>query len=353
MEPIHGGDVTGYRLRFGRMPLDFSASLNPFGMPPAVRDAARRAVDDATPYPDPLCRELKRAVAGQYGIPESYLFFGNGAADVIYRFAAALRPRKALIPVPTFVEYERALTAAGCEIKFHHLRRENNFQMAEDFLADMTGDVDAVFLCQPNNPTGLMLGVRLSDILGRAARTGATVFLDECFCRFMDGWERHTAVHELSKRDNLFILDSFTKLYAMAGIRLGFGMTGNAALLEKVIAAGPPWSVSAIAQAAGLAALGETEYVERSLEAIRSAREDLVAGLRRLGATVIGFGANYVFFHDATPELGDRLMREGILIRNCANFRGLEPGYHRVAVRLKEENGQLLRAIEKVKAADK
>lgn len=349
MELVHGGDVTGYRLRYGRRPLDFSASLNPFGMPRTVRAAAKDAVDDSAAYPDPLCRELRAALARHVALPEECLFIGNGAADVIYRFVQAAKPRKALVPAPAFAEYERALASVGCTGKYHQLHPENGFQLEEDILAELTPDIDVVFLCQPNNPTGKLIApALLKEIVKQAASVDAVVFLDECFCRFVDDWQTYSLVREVPERSNLFILDSFTKLYAMAGIRLGYGMTSDSRLLDRVYGAGQPWSVSTMAQAAGLAALNETEYVEHSLHELREAKENLVTGLRRFDFTVLGHDANYVFFFTRTPNLDRRLMEKGILIRNCGNFRGLENGYYRAAVRLPEENERLLQALATV-----
>lgn len=346
MDLIHGGDVTGFRQRFGVMPLDFSASLNPLGMPPAVREAARQAVDEATPYPDPLCRELRAAVAERFDVSRDRLVFGNGAADVIYRFVQALKPKTALAAAPTFAEYERALTFADCRIRRHRLRRRDGFRLGYDFVADINSDIDAVFLCQPNNPTGRLIErPLLSAILDRAEAMDAVVFLDECFCRFLEKPEAHSLVPELRQRKNLFILDSFTKLFAMAGIRLGFGMAGDSRLAARLEDAGQPWAVSSIAQAAGLAALGETEFVEESLRAIHAAKRPLIRGLEECGNTVYGSDANYIFFHSTVPALDERLMEKGILIRNCRNFHGLDDGYYRVAVRRPDENEQLLRAM--------
>lgn len=346
MELIHGGDVTGFRQRFGVTPLDFSASLNPFGMPPAVREAARQAVDEGTPYPDPLCRELRAALAERFGVRGDCLVFGNGAADIIHRFVQALRPKTALVPAPAFAEYERALAFANCRIKRHRLRRRDGFRLGHDFVAGIDGDVDAVFLCQPNNPTGRLVEKELLEIiLDRADAAGAVVFLDECFCRFVRDPDAHSLIPELGRRKNLFILDSFTKLFAMAGIRLGFGMTGDKRLAARLEDAGQPWAVSNIAQAAGLAALAEKEYVDKSLRIIHAAKTSLVEGLEECGNVVYGCDANFVFFHSPVVDLDERLMEKGVLIRNCRNFRGLDDGYYRVAVRLPEENERLLQAM--------
>lgn len=328
MDIIHGGDVTGYRRRYSREPLDFSASLNPCGIPPSVLAAATAALERSTPYPDPLCRDLTAALAECLGVGEERIVLGNGAADVLYRLVLALTPRSAAIPVPSFAEYEHALSLVGCDIRV--------FPAA----------ADCVFLCQPNNPTGTAVpqGI-LDDILA----SGATLILDECFQAFMD--EPRSLRDRIQSCGNLVILDSFTKLYAMAGIRLGYALFGDAELAEKTRRAGPPWQVSTVAQAAGLAALADTDYVEKSLAAIREWKKELVYGLSARGCAVLGAEANFVFFRTDRVDLGAGLAERGILIRDCANFRGLEPGYFRVAVRTAAENAALLQAIDEVTGA--
>lgn len=346
MELIHGGDVHGYRLRHGRMPLDFSASLNPLGMPVAVQAAAREAVGNAVAYPDPLCRRLVAKLAGHLSVPESFLFCGNGAADVIYRWVQAVRPGTALLVAPTFVEYERALETVGCRLCFHALSPGKGFALESDILGKIVPGLEALFLCQPNNPTGRVIEPELlSTILERCAAIGVRLFLDECFCAFIDDPARYSLVRRVGAFPNLCILGSFTKLYGMAGIRLGYGVSGEPGMVEKLAAAGPPWAVSAIAQEAGIAALDATEYVDESRGIVRRARKMLVEGLERLGFVVYGADANFVFFQSAVDDLDARMMREGLLIRGCGNFRGLEKGYYRVAVRLERENELLLRAI--------
>lgn len=347
MELIHGSDVTGYAMRYGRPPLDFSASLNPFGMPDAVRDAARNAIDASTPYPDPLCRKLTAALARARNLPQEFLLCGNGAADILYRLVWAGMPRTALVPVPSFAEYERALSAAGCRTDFHHLSRENGFALDEGILEKIVPGLDMLFLCQPNNPTGCAIEKELlSKALARCAETRTLMVVDECFRAFLDDPGEHSLQERVGEFDTLFLVDSFTKLYGMAGIRLGYGITCDRKLLEKMTMVGPPWPVSTAAQAAGLAALEENEYVNASLKALRGEKRRLRQGLEQFGFSVFGSDANYIFFHASTPRLDEALMRRGILIRNCGNFRGLEQGYYRIAVRLAWENERLLRAID-------
>lgn len=345
MELIHGGDVTGYELAYGRPPLDFSASLNPFGLPCGVAAAAREAIDRSVPYPDPLCRKLRAALADRLGIGEESIFCGNGAADVIFRIALARRPKKALLTAPTFAEYEKALRCSGADIAYHFLKRKNAFALGRDFLETLTPDIGIAFVCQPNNPTGQLVDRELlREILKRCEDNGTLLALDECFVPFVDRPEEVSLLSSISAHPLLLIIGSFTKLYAMAGLRLGYAACSDRRFMEHIDRAGPPWSVSTVAQAAGLAALEETAYVSASLAALRAEREWLSGRLTAMGIASTG-SANFLFFHCAYPNLHRSLADQGILIRNCGNFRGLTQGDFRIAVRLRHENEALIDAL--------
>lgn len=347
MDLIHGGDVTGYELRYGRPPLDFSASLNPLGMPPTVARAARRAIDASVPYPDPLCRELTDALARHLAVPAEHIFCGNGAADVIFRLVLAAKPKRALVPAPSFAEYSAALDFVGCETEYFELDPMDEYRIDEGFLSAIHPDLDMVFICQPNNPTGhLMSPELLRDILAKCVMCGAMLVVDECFCGLVREPERHSLLRESAAHPRLFILDSFTKLYGMAGIRLGYGICSNPEVIGALHRAGQPWAVSTVAQEAGLAALTETKYLTDSLGLIHREREWLAGELKRAGMRLVGGEANFLFFYTDDVRLARKLADRGILIRDCGNFRGLVRGYYRVAVRTRNENERLIRALE-------
>ncbi len=351
MALIHGGDIAGFRQQYGLEPLDFSASLNPCGMPKRVIEAACAAVQESVAYPDPLARQLTSALGDHLGIDSTWLIMGNGAADCIYRFVDAAQPGHSLIPAPTFAEYARALGARGYKYTLFPLHRENGFALDESFLAAITGDVDAVFVCQPNNPTGNKINPDiLHELAHHCHQRNIWLFADECFCDFLDNADAYSLRRFLPTMPRLFILGSFTKLYGMAGIRLGYGICSDTAMIESVRNAGQPWAVSSIAQAAGIAALEENEFVVSSLNLIREEKSGLRAALERLGLPVLGGDANYLFFHTNVANLHEQLARQGILIRDCANFSGLGPGYYRIAVKLPEENARLIRAFESILA---
>lgn len=350
MKLVHGGDWAGYRAEFGCDALDFSANVSPLGLPAGVAAAITNALPTADRYPDPLCRELRAALAGAEGVPADWILCGNGAADLIFRLTLAVRPRRALLPAPTFAEYEAALQTVGCAVQRVFLREENEFAVTEEFIDAVTPETDIVFLCQPNNPTGQVTPPALVErLVRRCAECGAVLVVDECFLDFLPDRDAWTAKQLLRDTPQLIILKAFTKLYAMAGVRLGYALCGDATLLEKMRGAGQPWAVSSLAQAAGLAALQETAYAGAVRALIAEQRPRMAAGLRALGLRVMDGQANYLLFR-ATPDFGEKLRRRGAVVRSCANYPGLDAAWYRTAVRTAEENTRLLQIMGEILA---
>lgn len=348
MELVHGGDWAGYRARFGHDALDFSANVSPLGLPQGVADAIVAALPTADRYPDPLCRELRTALSRAEQLPEPWILCGNGAADLIYRLVWALQPRRALLPAPTFAEYAAALESVGCEVKRKTLHEADDFAVTEAFVQAVNQSIDLVFLCQPNNPTGQITPPELVQrLVRRCADCGAVLVVDECFLDFLQQRDALTAKPLLQAAPNLVILKAFTKLYAMAGVRLGYALCSNTELLAKMQAAGQPWGVSSLAQAAGAAALRETAYADAVRALIADQRPKLAAGLRALGLQVIEGSANYLLFR-APETLGAALQQRGVCLRSCGNYPGLSAGWYRTAVRTAPENEQLLQTMREV-----
>ena len=350
MELVHGGDWAGYRAEFGRDALDFSANVSPLGLPAGVAAAITAALPMADRYPDPLCRALRTKLAAAEGVDTAQILCGNGAADLIYRLALALRPRRALLPAPTFAEYAAALETVDCDVQRFLLREENDFAVTDGFVDTIDDGTDAVFLCQPNNPTGQVTPLAMvQKLLRRCADCGAVLVVDECFLDFLAARDALTAKKVLRDAPNLIILKAFTKLYAMAGVRLGYALCSDAALLDKMRAAGQPWAVSSLAQAAGLAALEETAYADSVRTLIAEQRPRLAAGLRALGLRVVDGQANYLLFR-APADFGAKLRRHGAVVRGCGNYPGLDEMWYRTAVRTQKENEQLLKIMREVLA---
>lgn len=344
----HGGDWAGFAAVHGRPPLDFSASISPLGVPSGVRAALARAAGEVDRYPDPLCRELRAAIARHEEVPMEHILCGAGAADLIVRAVLALRPRRALVTAPTFAGYQEALALAGCAVERLPLDPARDFRLGEEILSAITPEMDMVFLCQPNNPTGVTVPVPLlRKILERCRQTGVRLVLDECFVDLLVDPAAYTMKSALIEFPNLLLLKAFTKLYAMAGVRLGYALCADRALLADMERAGQPWPVSSLAQAAGVAALKEGAYALQVRSLLAVERPWLAEELRRLGLRVVPGEANYLLFA-CSAELSAPLAERGILLRRCGNFEGLDNSWYRAAVRTHEENQRLIQALEEV-----
>lgn len=348
MHLIHGGDVYSARQKMKQEPLDFSANINPMGMPPGAVRAAADALQQCTQYPDPLCRELRAALAAYEGIPAEQIVCGNGAADLIFRIVAATHPRRALLLEPTFAEYEQALRSMDCSIAYFPLQESEGFVLPEAFLQQLTPEINLLFLCNPNNPTGRTVSpALLQEIWKRCEEAGILLVVDECFNEFLEHPEQNTLKDVLETGANAVILKAFTKSFAMPGLRLGYGLCGNRDLAERIFSCGQPWGVSIPAQAAGVAALQEQGYLERMRRLIQTERRWLSENLARLGLCVFPSEANYILFRTETEiPLRERMEQRGVLIRACGNYRGLDNRYYRIAVRGHGENERLIAALK-------
>ena len=340
-ENRHGGDI------YGGIALDFSANVSPLGTPRSVTDAIERALPELYRYPDPYCRTLVQTISEYEGVPKNFVLCGNGASELIYAYCGAVRPKRAMELAPTFSEYSLALRRTGCEIVRYALDQNENFDLRKDFLPFLAREkIDALFLCNPNNPTGrLIADDLLEEILRICREKNIALFVDECFLSLSDGGVDLTP--SLSDFPQLFILKAFTKSFGMAGLRLGYGLSADEALLRKMSAAVPPWNVSTLAQAAGVAALGDAELLERNRAIIRAERPWLEEKLRKFGFWVCPSQVNYILFR-GDVGLTEQLRARGVAIRDCANFEGLTSGWYRVAVRRHKENEQLIAAIRSV-----
>ena len=340
MEQIHGGDWAAYELEYGQMPLDFSASLSPLGMPGRVYQAAVDAMRDAGRYPDPSCRRLHAALSERHGVDRAQIVCGAGAADLIDRLARVLQPKRALIPAPTFSEYERALLSVGCEVERFPL--PGDFHLQEEFVGAITPETDAVFLCNPNNPTGLLTEPAL---LRRCLKRGVTLIVDECFLDLTDDPARYSLVSFLRDYPNLILLRAFTKTFAMAGLRLGYALCGSAETARALRDVGQPWPVSVPAEAAGIAALKEPDYENEVRAFLHTERARMLQTLSGMGLRVVPGQANFLLFYSEDTDLTQKLRTKGILLRDCRDFPGLCPGWYRTAIRKREENDMLLKAL--------
>ena len=329
----------------GRQPndvLDFSVNLNPLGTPVQIVRAVKVAAADFTGYPDPLCTDVVQALASSEGVAAEQIVVTAGATDAFMRIASALRPHKALLCTPCFDGYERALRQVHTRIVHHSLVAREDFDVTERIIDYIEPDIDMVFLCSPNNPTGRVVPRELlCKVLRAASRWGTWVVVDESFIEFT---HEHSAATLLDRYPQLIVVKSFTASYAMAGLRAGWCLCGTDDTANRIREAGMPWAVSAPAQAAALAALDVPGYLDLTRDYVDEERERLQQALRKAGMLVVPSDANYLLFQ-GSPDLYENMLDQGVRMCPCGDYRGLDSTWFRVAVRTSEDNGRFIAAL--------
>lgn len=337
----HGGQIYDARGAAGAW-LDFSANINPLGLSPKIRRALLENLGGVVNYPDPSATELTQAISSRYKVQPENLVLLNGAAEFFYLYLNVTRPRKVLIPVPSFSEYERAARAAGAEFEYFDMFAENNFALDfEKFFAQAAGKT--VILGRPNNPTGTL--IKLDEL--KALAETADVLVDESFIDFLAVESARALVSE-----KISVVQSLTKIFAIPGLRLGFAVVEEK-LAARLNLAKDVWNVNFLAQKAGAAALADEEFLAATRAWLAGEQKFFVAALRKLaGVEVFEPAANFVLIKLNSQETAARVLKElrrrKILVRNCANFAGLDGKFLRLAIRSRAENLQLLTAFEEI-----
>ncbi len=348
----HGGNIYRASEETGlpvRSIMDFSASVNPLGVPDSVASVIRENIPLIAHYPEPFAEGLAREIGEHLGIDPETILCGNGSTELIYLVARVLAPRRVLIPAPTFSEYERACDAAGTSCVHYLLSGKNGFDLdAAGFIAAMSG-CDMVFLCNPNNPTGRMLSRDAVLSMARAAeRIGCYFVVDEAFIEFAPG---NSVVDEVADNSHLIVLRSLTKYYALPGLRIGYAVLPQT-LVSRMKKQKEPWTINSLAQMAGIAALRDTRYQDRTLAVVDAEKKYLEQGMKSLKIDYVPSSANYYLIRmENARKVIASLRGKGILVRGCSNFIGLDGNYIRIAVRTRKENKALLKELTRTCAA--
>ena len=345
---LHGGEsCSGVTIQY-----DFSVNINPLGIPENVTRKLGESLSRLTQYPDRECRGLRAALQSHTGVPAGQILCGNGASELIETCVRALGAHSILLTAPSFSGYRHAAQACGIEIRYHELKREEDFALTLRYLEDLAEGPDMAILCSPANPVGNRIA---PDLLIRIAqiceKQGTWLLVDECFIGFTRDEDQTTMRRLITAPGGfkrLLVLDAFTKRFAVPGIRLGYLMASEPEVLARIHEKQPEWSVSVPAQIAGAAAL-ETDpaYMKAARDMIAAERGRMTAEMEKMGFRVYPGEANYIFFSTDT-ELFEPMMERGILIRRCDNYRGLGRGDYRAAIRLPEENDILLQAMREI-----
>lgn len=350
----HGGDVYRNPIEY-----DFSINVNPLGMPLASIQAAHEGIVLTGRYPDYRAEQLCNAIARAKQIPAERIIPGNGAAELLFALGQTISG-KALTIAPTFTGYAEAVTAGGGEMCYAGGKGADNVDgQAGVWLASETvingliekldDSIRLVFLCNPNNPTGtLFTREQILRVLAKAEQTQAYVCVDECFLPFLEKEASYSMLPCLAEHPRLLVLRAFTKIYCMAGLRLGYLVCADADLQARIRARIQPWNTSIPAQLAGIAALSDTEYLAKTRENLQEERAYLVPRLRELVTEVYDGYGNFLLFRDE-PDLKEQMLDVGVLIRACDAFVGLDASCFRIGIRSHSENQEFIRRLTRVK----
>lgn len=347
----HGGIDLQMLAALGMAPasvIDFSVNSNPYGASPKVTAALDGVALDR--YPDPEASLLRDALATHHAVNPELIVAGNGSIELIWLIAlAVVRPNdRVLVVGPTFGEYRRAARLMGADVLEIRAIEENGFAVpVPEVTRALTSYAPRLlFLCNPNNPTGVCLALQQINIWAKAYPQ--TIFvIDEAYLDFAA--EKRSA--QTLGRENVLVLRSMTKAYGLAGLRLGYAL-GSTELVKGLLRVRPPWSVNGFAQAAGVAALADQCHLRQTLAALRAGQARLVKNLQAVGFAPLTTAVNYFLLPVETGEALRRwLWGRGLLVRDCASF-GL-PGFVRIATRRPDENEKLNEALTEWKGIGK
>lgn len=354
----HGGNIYNAARNGGCLTsiIDFSANINPLGIPDSIRNALLNNIDSVMSYPDAEAYALKTVLSRHYEVDRNIITTGNGAVELLYVLCNALRPKHALVMAPTFSEYERSARAAGCKIQYFYLDSQTDFKINIERLNSFIKNkpIDILFIGNPNNPTGSILERQELELLIQTAdKENTTVVVDESFLDFIIDDSKYTCRPLLSRYQNLIILHSLTKFYAIPGLRLGFALA-SAQMTEIMHKGKDPWNVNSLAQAAGVAALNDKQYQETSRKFICQTNAlfyNQLLSIPRIkpykpsvNFILVNIGKTNV----CSSRLRDLLAQHDILIRDCSNYPGLSDHYIRLAVKLPQQNSVLVEVIQNI-----
>lgn len=347
----HGGNIWQVGRRCNIRPeevIDFSSNINPLGLSPKAKARIKDTLHLVHAYPEPDGDQLREELARFHSLPCENILVGNGSTEFIYLIPQAFKAGKALVIEPGFSEYRNPLVLAGCRGDTF-LTREDN-----DFIPDITGltrslkkGYDLLYLSNPANPTGVLLSKdEVLEIAGVCRRYGTVLVIDEAFIDFV---EATSIKREATTMDNIIVLRSMTKFFAMAGLRLGY-VISSGGIIRMMEGFRPPWSVNTMAIVAGVEALRDRNYIMETLDWFMCERPFLFEGLKATpGLRPYPSAANFFLVRIlsglTSSVLQEAFLRRGILVRDCSSFRGLGDTFFRVSIKKREENEILLKGL--------
>jgi threonine-phosphate decarboxylase len=330
--------------------IDFSSNISPIGTPASVKQTLKKNIENIKNYPDFSSSAVISSLKKYTQLEKSNLLVGNGAIEIIYNFCFAFLSKKTkiLIPIPTFQEYETAAKLNNCQISY--FKTMNLSENLDQFISKIPKN-GCIFICNPNNPTGKLLEKnQLLQIIKKAKKLSTIVFIDECFIEMVPE-SNESVISYVKKYDNLFVLRSLTKSFALPGIRIGYAAASKhmIEILQKIKI---PWSVNSLAQDAANAALKNKSHLIKSNLIIKKELNYLINKINKLdGFDCDKSSTNFILIKikKNSTNLQKKLLEHKILIRDCKNFRGLNNHYIRIAVKSHKDNLKLVKVLEKIK----
>ena len=344
----HGGFYSS-GLQYDPKFIDFSSNINPLGFPSSITKIINKNRSLIPVYPDPDSSKLRDDLQKYTGIKKNQIIVGNGATEIIYNFCKVFlhKDSDVLIPVPTFGEYEAASRLSSSQITFFKTMNLNK-NISE--FQDLVTKTNCIFVCNPNNPTGVLLSKNnLLKILESAYNKSVIMFLDECFIELVPD-SNESLVRYLKEFDNLFILRSLTKSFGLAGLRIGYGL-GNKKIIDVLQRIKIPWNVNGLAQMAASEALSNMSHLSKTRKLIKKELKFLKDSISKInGFTCYDSSTNFILIKSRmnSKKIQEKLIEKKILIRDCSNFRGLGNKFIRIAVRTHKENVKLVKALEDI-----
>ena len=380
---FHGGNIYKvFREKNIKEILDYSSNINPYGIPESLKKRITENLEILERYPDPDYVELREKLANLNNVNLSDIILGNGATEIIFLFMKVINPKKILIVSPTFGEYERAVKAVGTfrnsidlscsngdnknienkkiEIEYFELKESDDFKLNIGNLKnELEKKYDLLIICNPNNPTGKFLKLaQTEEILKECNKYDTKLFIDEAFIEFLADGMKESIINTEENKKNLFVTRAFTKFFAIPGLRLGYGMYFDKELEKKISEKKEPWSVNNIAEMAGLTVLDDTEYIEKTLKWITKEKIYMYEKLNEiLGIKVYKTEVNFItgkidekLFSEGlnVKVLREKMLEQGILIRDASNFKFLDERFFRLAIKDRTSNDRVIEAMKEI-----
>ena len=380
---FHGGNIYKiFREKNIKEILDYSSNINPYGIPESLKKRITENLEILERYPDPDYVELRQKLSNLNKVNLSDIILGNGATEIIFLFMKVINPKKILIVSPTFGEYERAVKATeisgdtvdlSCsngdnknienkkiEIEYFELKESDDFKLnIENLKNELENKYDLLIICNPNNPTGKFLKLaQTEEILKECNKYDTKLFIDEAFIEFLSDGMKESIINTEENKKNLFVTRAFTKFFAIPGLRLGYGMYFDKELEKKISEKKEPWSVNNFAEMAGLTVLDDAEYIEKTLKWIAEEKIYMYEKLNKIsGMKVYETEVNFItgkidekLFSEGlnVKILREKMLEQGILIRDASNFKFLDERFFRLAIKDRASNERVIEVMKEI-----